>query len=190
MRAAMETSEIRKNLKLMVDGQPYVVVDFQFVKPGKGQSFTRCRIRNLETGNTLERTWKSGEKLEPADVEMRQMQYIYQDGENYVFMDAGTGEQQYVPVKVIGEEVQFLADGMSVEVTLLKDRPIGVELPAHVELQIVESEPGVKGDTSGGATKPAKLSTGAIVNVPLFINEGEWIRVDTRDAKYLERVKR
>ncbi|MSP26300.1 MAG: elongation factor P [Myxococcales bacterium] len=186
----MDTSDIRKNLKLMVDGQPFVVVDFQFVKPGKGQSFTRVRIRNLETGNTLEKTWKSGEKIELADVEMRQMQYIYQEGENYVFMDAATGEQQTVPGAVVGDQTRFLADGMSVEVTLLKDRPIGVELPAHVELQIIESEPGVKGDTSSGASKPAKLSTGATVNVPLFINEGEWIRVDTRDAKYLERVKR
>jgi len=174
----MDTSDIRKNLKLMVDGQPYIVVDFQFVKPGKGQAFTRCRLRNLETGNTVEKTWKSGESLEVADVEMRQMTYIYQDGDSFVFMDPHSGDQQYVP------------DGMSVEVTILGERPIACELPAHVELQIVESEPGVKGDTSGGASKPATLSTGAVVQVPLFINEGEWIKVDTRDGKYLERVKR
>lgn len=188
--ALMDTSDIRKNLKLMVDGQPYIVVDFQFVKPGKGQAFTRCRLRNLETGNTVEKTWKSGESLEPADVEMRQMTYIYQDGDSFVFMDPHSGDQQYVPAEVVGDQQIFLADGMSVEVTILSERPIAVELPAHVELQIVESEPGVKGDTSGGASKPAKLSTGAVVNVPLFINEGEWIKVDTRDGKYLERVKR
>lgn len=187
---AMDTSDIRKNLKIMVDGQPYVVVDFQFVKPGKGQAFTRCKLRNLETGSTLEKTWKSGEKLEAADVETRQVQYIYQDGDNYVFMDPGSGDQLFVSADVMGDAKLFLADGMSVEVTLLKERPIGVELPAHVELQITESEPGVKGDTASGATKPAKLSTGAVVQVPLFINEGEWIRIDTRDGKYLERVKR
>lgn len=187
---AMDTSDIRKNLKLMVDGQPYIVVDFQFVKPGKGQAFTRCRLRNLETGNTVEKTWKSGESLELADVEMRQMTYIYQDGDSFVFMDPNSGDQQYVSGDVVGDQRLFLADGMSVEVTILGERPIAIELPAHVELQITESEPGVKGDTSGGATKVAKLSTGAVVQVPLFINEGEWIRVDTRDAKYLERVKR
>jgi elongation factor P len=188
---AMDTSDIRKNLKLMVDGQPYIVVDFQFVKPGKGQAFTRCRLRNLETGNTVEKTWKSGESLEVADVEMRQMTYIYQDGDSFVFMDPQSGDQQYVPKEVVGEDqALFLADGMNVEVTILGERPIACELPAHVELQITSSEPGIKGDTSGGATKPATLSTGAVVQVPLFINEGEWIKVDTRDAKYLERVKR
>ncbi len=186
----MDTSDIRKNLKLMIDGQPYIVVDFQFVKPGKGQAFTRCKLRNMETGSTLEKTWKSGEKLEPADVEMRQMQYIYQDGDNFVFMDPGSGDQQFIPVEVMGDAKLWLADGMNVEVTLLKERPIGVELPAHVELQIVESEPGIKGDTASGATKPAKLSTGAIVQVPLFVNEGEWVRCDTRNGTYLERVKR
>jgi len=187
---AMDTSDIRKNLKIIVDGLPYIVVDFQFVKPGKGQAFTRCRLRNLETGHSVEKTWKSGEGLEIADVEMRQMTYIYQDGESFVFMDPASGDQQYVPATVVGDQSLFLADGMSVELTILKERPIAIELPAHVELQITSSEPGIKGDTSGGASKPATLSTGAVVQVPLFINQGEWIRVDTRDSKYLERVKR
>jgi elongation factor P len=186
----MDTSDIRKNLKIMVDGQPYIVVDFQFVKPGKGQAFTRCKLRNMETGSVLEKTWKSGEKLEAADVEMRQMQYIYQDGDNFVFMDPASGDQQFIAAEIMGDAKLFLADGMDVEVTLLKERPIGVELPAHVTLQITESEPGIKGDTASGATKPATLSTGAIVQVPLFINEGEWIKVDTRTGQYLERVKR
>jgi elongation factor P len=186
----MDTSDIRKGLKMMLDDQPYVVVDFQFVKPGKGQAFTRVKIRNMATGAVLERTFKSGEKLEPADVEERSLQYIYPDGADFVFMDAASGEQITVSGDKIGDDSKWLSDGMEVAVTVFKGIPIGVSLPAHVTLQIVSSEPGVKGDTASGATKPATLSTGAVVNVPLFINEGEWIKVDTRDGVYLERVNK
>ena len=186
----MDTSDIRKNLKIMLDNQPYVVVDFQFVKPGKGQAFTRCKLKNMISGAQLERTFKSGEKLEAADVDMRDMQYIYPDGDGFVFMDVNTGDQLTVPVEVMEEEKNWLADGTVAEITLLAERPIGVNLPAHVELEIIKSDPGVKGDTASGATKPATLSTGAVVQVPLFIEEGEWIKVDTREGKYLERVKR
>ena len=186
----MDTSDIRKGLKMMVDGQPYVVVDFQFVKPGKGQAFTRVKVRNLQTQAVLERTYKSGEKIEAADVEERQLQYIYPEGEDYVFMDAASGEQITVSGEKIGDDAKWLSDGMNVDVVLFKGAPIGVSLPSHVVLQITSSEPGVKGDTASGATKPATLSTGAVVNVPLFVNEGEWIKVDTRDGTYLERVNR
>jgi len=186
----MDTSDIRKNLKIMLDGNPYVVTDFQFVKPGKGQAFTRVKLRNLETGSSLEKTFKSGEKLEPADVEQRSLQYIYQDGENFVFMDLASGEQLMVPAEKMVEEQKWLADEMMVEVTLLAGNPIGIELPAHVELQITKSDPGVKGDTASGATKPATMSTGAVVQVPLFIEEGEWIKIDTRTGSYLERVRK
>ncbi|MEZ4441550.1 MAG: elongation factor P [Polyangiaceae bacterium] len=186
----MDTSDLRKNLKIMLDGQPYAVVDYQFVKPGKGQAFTRVKLRNLHSGSVLERTFKSGEKLEPADVEQRTMQYIYQDGENYVFMDPNSGEQQMVPADKMADEAKWLADGMTVEITLLKGQAIGIELPAHVELEITQSDPGVKGDTASGATKPATLSTGAVVQVPLFIDEGEWVKIDTRTGTYLERVKK
>jgi len=186
----MDTSDIRKGLKMMVDGQPYVVIEFQFVKPGKGQAFTRVKIRNMATGAVLERTYKSGEKLEPADVEEKQLQFIYPEGQDFVFMDAGTGEQITVPGEKIGDDSRWLSDGMSVDVTLFKGLPIGISLPPHVVLQIVSSEPGIKGDTASGATKPATLSTGAVVNVPLFVQEGEWVKVDTADGKYLERVNR
>lgn len=189
-RAAMDTSDIRKNLKIMIDGVPYAVAEFQFVKPGKGQAFTRVKLKNLETGTVLEKTFKSGEKLEPADVEQRTLQYIYPDGENFVFMDANTGEQVMVPRDKMEDESKWLADGMTVEVTLLSGNALGVELPAHVELEITQSDPGVKGDTASGATKPATLSTGAVVQVPLFIEEGEWIKIDTRSGSYLERVKK
>jgi elongation factor P len=186
----MDTSDIRKGLKMMVDNQPYVVVDFQFVKPGKGQAFTRVKIRNMATGAVLERTYKSGEKIEQADVEERQLQYIYPEGTDFVFMDAGTGEQLTVPGDKIGDDSRWLSDGMNVDVTLFKGAPIGISLPSHVVLQIVTSEPGIKGDTASGATKPATLSTGAVVNVPLFVQEGEWVKIDTRDGTYLERVNR
>ncbi len=186
----MDTSDIRKGLKMMVDGSPYSVVDFQFVKPGKGQAFTRVKIRNMLNGAVLERTYKSGEKLEPADVEERPFQFIYKDGDEYVFMDAGSGEQVSMQAEKIGEDSQWLSDGLNVQVTLFNGNPVGVNLPAHVVLQVVSSEPGVKGDTASGATKPATLSTGAVINVPLFVKEGEWVKVDTAEGKYQERVNR
>jgi elongation factor P len=186
----MDTSDIRKGLKMMVDGQPFVVVDFQFVKPGKGQAFTRVKIRNMATGAVLERTYKSGEKLEPADVEERQLTYIYPEGTDFVFMDPASGEQLNVPGDKIGEDSRWLSDGMQIDVVLFKGQAIGVTLPSHVVLQIVSSEPGIKGDTASGATKPATVSTGATVNVPLFVQEGEWVKIDTRAGTYLERVNR
>jgi elongation factor P len=186
----MDTSDIKKNLKIMMDGAPYTVVDFQFVKPGKGQAFTRCKIKNLATGAVLERTWKSGEKLEPADVEERKMTYIYPEGDKYVFMDGQSGEQIYVNKDLIGDEAQFLMDGLAVDVMLWNGNAIGVELPAHVVVQITASEPGVKGDTASNVTKPATIATGATVNVPLFVKEGEWIKIDTRTGEYLERVNK
>lgn len=186
----MDTSDIRKGLKIMENGQPCSVIEFQFVKPGKGQAFTRVKLRSLSTGTVLERTYKSGEKLEPADVETRQLQYIYPEGEDFVFMDQNTGEQVHVPGDKIGDDSRWLSDGMNVDVTLFKGLAIGVDLPPHVTLQITHCEPGVKGDTASGATKPATLSTGATVNVPLFVKENEWIKVDTTDGKYLERVNR
>jgi len=186
----MDTSDIRKGVKMMVDGKPFVVVDFQFVKPGKGQAFTRVKIKSLVDGAVLERTWRSGEKLEKADVEDRQMQFIYPEGENFVFMDVASGEQITVPGEKMEDEAQWLSDGMNVDVTLWNGQPIGIAIPASVVLQITSSEPGVKGDTASGATKPATLSTGATVNVPLFVNEGEWVRVDTREGRYVERVNK
>jgi elongation factor P len=186
----MDTSDIRKGLKFMIDANPCTVVDFQFVKPGKGQAFTRVKVRNMKTGAMLERTFKSGESLEPADIEERSLQYIYPEGTDFVFMDAQTGEQISVPGDKIGDDARWMSDGMNVDVTLFNGAPIGVSLPAHVVLQIVSSEPGVKGDTASGASKPATVSTGATVNVPLFVQEGEWVKIDTTEGKYIERVNR
>lgn len=186
----MDTSEIRKGVKFMIDGKPYSVVDFQFVKPGKGQAFTRVKVRSMVDGSVLERTYKSGEKLEKADVEERTLQFIYQDGENFVFMHEASGEQITVPGDKMEDEAQWLSDGLNIDVTLWNGQPIGVTLPSSVTLQITHSEPGIKGDTASGATKPATVSTGATVNVPLFVNEGEWIRIDTTAGKYIERVNK
>ncbi len=186
----MDTSEIRKGLKMMVDDKPFVVVDFQFVKPGKGQAFTRVKVKSLTDGAVLERTYKSGEKIEKADVEDRSMQFIYPEGENFVFMHEASGEQITVPGEKMEDEAKWLSDGMTVDVTLFNGQPIGISLPSSVVLQIVSSEPGIKGDTASGASKPATLSTGTVVSVPLFVNEGEWVKVDTTTGKYMERVNK
>lgn len=185
-----DTSDIRKGLKITIDGVPFVFIDFQFVKPGKGQAFTRTKLRNMLTGAVIERTWKQGEKLEKADIEERQMQYLYPEGDKFVFMDTGNYEQFFLSEEQIGDNKFYLLDSTMVDILLFEGRPIGVTPPIFVELKVVETEPGFKGDTSGNTTKPAKLETGLTVNVPLFVNEGETLKVDTRTGEYVERVKK
>lgn len=187
---AGSTTDIRKGLKIEIDGVPYHIVDHQFVKPGKGQSFTRCSVRNLTNGKVVERTWKSGESVDLADVEDRKMTYSWDDGDNLVFMDSNTGDQIYVAKEKVGPEGRFLSEGLDVNVTLFNGNAIGIDMPPNVVMQVVNSEPGVKGDTASGATKPATLATGAVVNVPLFIKEGEWIKIDTATGSYQERVNK
>jgi len=185
----MDTSDIRKGLKIMMDGHPYVVVDFQFVKPGKGQAFTRTKMRNMLSGGTIERNIRSSERLEPADVEDRTLQYIYPEGDMFVFMNSLTGDQVSVHKDAVGDDAGFLIDGIDVTITIYNGNPVSITLPPHITVQIVETEPGVRGDTATNVTKPAKISTGANVPVPIFINEGDWIKVDTRTRSYLERTK-
>jgi elongation factor P len=185
----MDTSDIKKGLKLTIDGNPYVVVDFQFVKPGKGQAFTRVKIKNLMNGNVLERTWRSGEKLEPADVEERSATFSLDEGDQLVFVD-DSSDQIYVEKSKVGDDARWLGDGQKVDIVFFNGIAINLSLPAHVVLQITNSEPGIKGDTASGATKPATVSTGATVNVPLFVKEGEWIKIDTRTGDYIERVNK
>jgi len=185
-----ETADIRKNLKIEIDGNPYTVVDFQFVKPGKGNAFTRTRLKNMISGSVLERTFKTGEKLNPAHLEEHDMQYLYSDGERFHFMNNQSYEQVELDRDHLGDAANWLMENMSVKILYFNDQPIGVTPPTFVEMQIVESEPGVKGDTATGATKPAKLVTGAVVMVPLFVNEGDWIQIDTRTGEYLRRVSR
>jgi len=187
--ATYNTSEFRSGLKLMIDGDPFTIVENEFVKPGKGQAFSRVKIRNLKTGRVIDRTYKSGESVEAADVMETDMQYLYSDGELWHFMDPETFEQLSADTNAIGENKKWLKEQDSYLVTLWNGQPIGIVPPNFVNLAIAETDPGVRGDTSGGGGKPATLETGAVVRVPLFINEGEMIKVDTRTGEYVSRAK-
>ena len=171
-----------------MDGDPYIVLEFQFVKPGKGTAFTRTKIRNLISGAVLDHTYKSGEKLKPADTEDREMQFLYSD-DDFHFMDNNNYEQVSLESSVVGEAVNYLTENMMIEVSFFKGRSIGLSLPNFVVLEVIETAPGEKGNTVTGASKPAVVSTGYSVNVPLFVNEGDQLRVDTRTGEYVERVK-
>jgi elongation factor P len=184
-----DTTDIKKGFKMLLDGQPYSVVEHQFVKPGKGQAFVRTRLKNMITGNTLERTFKSGEKVDKAECEEVEMQYLFPEGDDYVFMDTQSYEQMRISAEDLGDNKFFLLDNMNVYVMLFQGRPIGITPPTFVVLQVVETEPGFKGDTSGNTTKIAKLSTGLQVNVPLFVEQDEMLKIDTRTGEYVERVK-
>jgi elongation factor P len=183
-----DTSDIKKNLKIKLDGVPFTVVEFQFVKPGKGNAFTRTKLRNMYTGAVIERTFRSNEKLEPADLEERQMQFLYKEGDGYVFMDTTSYDQLNLSTEQLGENRWYLIDGTNVDVLFYNEKPIGVTPPTFVVLKVASTEPGFKGDTSGGAMKSATLETGLEVSVPLFINEGESLKIDTRTGEYSERV--
>jgi elongation factor P len=183
-----ETSDFRNGLKIEVDGVPYVIVEFQHVKPGKGNAFTRTRIRSLIDGRVLDPTFKSGEKVGKPDVEEKTMQYLYADGDTATFMDTTTYDQVGIQRTMIGESAKFLKENMEVSVVFWNGRAITIELPQRVKLKITECEPGVRGDTATNATKTATVETGAKVQVPLFVKEGETISVDTESGKYIERV--
>jgi len=189
LHSVYDTSDIRKGLKIEIDGDPYTVVDFQFVKPGKGNAFTRTKIKNMITGSVLDRTWRSGEKIIPAPMDERHMQYLYQDEGGFHFMDQQSYEQISLSTAEVGDDARFLLENQEVDVLLYKDRPVSLSLPNFVELEVTETDPGVKGDTVTGGRKPATLSTGAVIQVPLFIDRGEFLRIDTRSGEYVERVK-
>jgi elongation factor P len=185
---AVDTSQFRNGLKVEIDGEPFVMTYFQHVKPGKGGAFVRTKIKNLRTGRVLEKTFRSGERLEEAEVEDKRMQYLYQDGEQFVFMDQESYEQYPFTEEQIGDARRYLKENLEVDVVFWRGKPINVELPSFIEAVIAQCDPGVKGDTASGATKPATLETGAVIQVPLFIKEGESVRVDTRTNAYVERV--
>jgi len=185
---SVDTSQFRNGLKIELDGEPFTMIYFQHVKPGKGGAFVRTKVKNLKTGRVLDRTFRSGERLEEADVVERKMQYLYQDGEDLVFMDTESFEQFPFSAKQVGDSRKWLKENLDVEVLFWRSNPINLELPSFVEYDIKQCDPGVKGDTAQGATKPATLETGAVVQVPLFVKEGERIRVDTRTSEYVERV--
>ena len=187
--ANYNTNEFRAGLKLNLDGDPYTIIENEFVKPGKGQAFNRVKLRNLKTGRVVDRTFKSGESVEGADVMDTEMQYLYNDGEEWHFMDPNSYEQHIASKTAVGDAAQWLKGQETCNVTLLEGQPLSVTAPNFVELQITQTDPGVRGDTASGGTKPATLETGAVVKVPLFIEEGEVLRIDTRTAEYVSRVK-
>lgn len=182
------TQDFKNGLKIEYEGEPYIIVEFQHVKPGKGGAFVRTKLKNLITGRVLDPTFKSGDKVGKPDMDDKEMQYLYREGEHYTFMDNTTYEQVMVDTNVVGDATKWMKENTNTEVMFWNGKPIGVTLPNFVELQITECEPGVRGDTAQGATKPAVLETGATVNVPLFVNEGETIKIDTRTSTYVERV--
>lgn len=185
-----EAGDLRKGLKILVDNEPHIIVDFQFVKPGKGQALYKCKLKNMITGSQFDRTYRSGDKFEKAELEEHQMQFLYSDDEGYHFMNTENYEQVVLTADSMGDANYFLTENLLVDILFFDRRPIGVTLPNFVELKIVQSDPGIKGDTASGATKPATLETGFTLQVPLFIEEGEVIRIDTRTRAYVERVKK
>jgi len=187
--ATYSTNEFKAGLKVMIDNAPCSIIECDFVKPGKGQAFTRVKFRNLKNGRVVERTYKSGESLEGADVMETEMQYLYNDGEYWNFMSPETYEQYAADANAVAEAKQWLKEQDMYTVTLYNGAPLSVSPPNFVILQVVETDPGLKGDTSGGGGKPATMETGAVVRVPLFIQQGELIKIDTRNGEYVARAK-
>jgi elongation factor P len=187
--ASYSTNEFKGGLKIMIDGDPCAIIENEFVKPGKGQAFVRAKIRNLKSGRVVERTYKSGESVEAADVMDVDLQYLYTDGEFWHFMDARTYEQLAASAEAVGDAVKWLKEQDTCEVTLWNGTPLAVAPPNFVMLTVTDTDPGVRGDTSGGGGKPATLETGAVVRVPLFIGIGETLKIDTRTGEYVGRSK-
>lgn len=182
-------SDLRKGLKVQIDGEPYIVVDFQFSKPGKGQALYRTKLKNMITGNQFDRTFRSNDKFEKAPLEERTMQYLYSQGEEFHFMDTKNYEQIVIMREQMGDDVNFLIDNMEVQILLFNSNPIGVTLPNFVNLTVTKADPWAKGDTSGSDSKPVTVETGYVLQVPPFIEEGDKIQIDTRTGYYMTRVK-
>jgi elongation factor P len=185
----ISASGIRNGAKIELNGEPFVVVEFQHVKPGKGSAFVRTRLKSLKTGNVIDRTFRSGEKLEEPRLEEREMQYLYLGDQQFCFMDTTTYEQIFLTEKQLGESRDLLKENMMVKILFYNGQPLTVELPLFVELKIAKTDPGIRGDTASGGTKPAVLETGATVKIPLYLEEGQVIKIDTRTRSYVERIK-
>ena len=186
---AYKTSDFRKGLKVQIDGDPYVMVEMNFRKPGKGNALYECKLKNLVRGTTLQRTYKGGESLEEADVIETNAQFLYRQGETFVFMNSKDYDQYELSAEQVGDNWKYLKDGMEVQVTLFNNNPVVITPPNHVELKVEFCEPGAKGDTSTNVTKPVKVETGGEFRTPIFINMGDIIKIDTRTGEYVERVR-
>lgn len=185
----VSTAEFRNGLKIEIDGEPYVIVDFQHVKPGKGGAFVRTKIKSLKSGNVIDRTYRSGEKVDVPELEEKKMQYLYAADRDRVFMDTQSYEQISLNEGQLGDSIQYLKENMEIKVLYHKGQPINIEIPMFVELRIAKTDPGVRGDTASGGSKPATLESGAVVKVPFYLNEGDVVKVDTRTGTFIERVK-
>ena len=187
---AISTADFKTGLTIEHDGNVYQIIEFQHVKPGKGGAFVRSKLKNLTTGATLDKTWRAGEKMEAAHIERREVEYLYREGDDLVFMDMTDFENVSLPIEQVGEDtVKFLKENTPVQLSQWNGRLLNVELPQTMELRVTQTDPGLRGDTAQGGSKPATLETGAVVTVPLFIDEGELLRIDTRSGQYIERAK-
>lgn len=184
----ISTNDLRTGATIELDGEAWSVVEFQHVKPGKGAAFVRTRLKNVKTGNVVERTFRAGEKVAKANIEKKEMQYMYASGDEYQFMDQESYETVSIPADKLGDNVKWLKEGMIIEVMYFDGNIVGIDLPNFVELEVKDTPPGVKGDTASGGGKPATLETGAVIQVPFFVNPGDKVRVDTRTGQYLDRV--
>ena len=184
----ISTNDFHTGLTIELDGEVYTIIDFQHVKPGKGAAFVRSRLKNVRSGSTTEKTFRAGEKIYRAMIERKEMEYLYNNGEEYILMDTESYEQVSLSAEQLGENTRYMKENMRLTMMVYKEESIGIELPHSVELTVVETDPGYKGDTAAGGSKPAKLETGLVVQVPFFINEGDVLRIDTRSGAYLERA--
>lgn len=182
-------SDLKKGLKIQLDGDPYVIIEFSFAKPGKGQALYRCKLRNMINGTQFERTYRSADSFQPADLREKTMQYLYSEEGKYCFMDVESYEQIFLSAEQVEDAKNFLIDSLEVEILFFEDRPLGITLPNFVDLTVIKADPWVKGDSVSGKSKPVTLHTGYQIQVPPFIEEGEKIRVDTRTGEYITRVK-
>ncbi|MDJ0623168.1 MAG: elongation factor P [Desulfocapsaceae bacterium] len=182
-------SDLRKGLKIQIDGDPYIITEFEFSKPGKGQALYRCKMRNMISGNQFSQTYRSNDKFEKAALEERKMQYLYNQGDEYHFMDTESYEQLFITAEQLGDNINFMIDNMEIDVLFFDNKPIDVSLPIFVNLEVTKADPWVKGDTSGTDTKPVTVETGFVLQVPPFVEEGDKIQIDTRTGNYVTRVK-
>ena len=185
-----ESGDLKKGLKIEIDGEPYAIVQFEFTKPGKGQALYKCKLKNMVTGAQFDRTFRSGEKFKQPDLEEQEMEYLYSDGEQYCFMNTSNYEQEFLTTEMIGDAINFLKENIVCNILLFDGNPIGISLPIFINLKVEKTDPWVKGDTASGDSKPATLETGYVLQVPPFIEEGEFLKIDTRTGEYVERVKR
>jgi len=189
LKNMLESGDLKKGAKIEIDGDPYILVQFEFVKPGKGQALYKCKLKNMVTGAQFDRTFRSGEKFKQPDLEEQEMEYLYAEGDQFCFMNMTTYEQEYLSETQLGDAKDFLKENTVCNILLFEGRPIGISLPIFINLKVEQTDPWVKGDTASGDSKPATLETGYVLQVPPFIEEGELLKIDTRTGAYVERVK-